>query len=366
MSQRLELRLRSLGELSTLWEKELKAGRSFLSLNADVSLRDHLTLAIEVAGAPFPIELPAEVVFLRTDTDCAAGQSPGIGLTLALTDQHRAAVPLFAAGRFAEARGTLEASQVRLPLPPKAPPAPRPSAGIRPARRTQGNRRSPPETPRSRPVAPSSRTSPPPSRTSRSVRTRVRAGGSGSYSSVAPSDPEEKLKWLAGQARTFLTRSQDRTHYGVLDLSPKAERQEVRDRYVELMRRFHPDNYYRRAEPELLRLLEEAYQRITDAYEDLIDPDKRAAYDDEIRNFEAPSTDDGAERAERIRARAFEKQNPRQAKLATKLLGEARDAVDMLKFTEAVKKAKLALSYHPHMVEAQSLLRTLEEEGHGG
>ncbi len=185
-------------------------------------------------------------------------------------------------------------------------------------------------------------------------------------SATPPSDPEERLKWLEGQARAFLVRSRDRTHYGVLDLNTNAERGEVRDRYVELMRRFHPDNYYRRIQGELLTLLEDVYQRITDAYETLIDRERRAAYDDEIRNFQAPSDDDGAMRAERIRARAFEKQNPRRAKLGYELLDEARAALDVLKFTEASKKAKLALSYHPHMVEAQSLLRTLEEEGHGG
>jgi DnaJ-class molecular chaperone len=155
-------------------------------------------------------------------------------------------------------------------------------------------------------------------------------------------------------------------YYKVLSVGKAADRSEIRDSYIELMRIYHPDNYYRRADEDLLDLLEEAYQLITVAYETLIDRERRAIYDDEIRNFDAPSADGGQLRAQRIRARSFEKRNPRMAKLAARLVEESQTALDDLKFIEAARKAKLALSYHPHMVEAQELLRTLEQEGHSG
>jgi hypothetical protein len=343
----------------------------FVTGQWEVAMRDHVDLDVSVRGASMPMTYPAEVVFVLAQEACKAGQQPGVGVTIKITDSLRAATVLYCQGRFAEVPGALEATRAEN----SPPPPPRASQGIRPARQIRPTSSNRVPSPSSRPGSGLLRAPAP--RASRPTRTRQRArkitssnpamvAATSRAAAAPPADPAQRVAWLDGQARTFLARSQNRSHYGVLELEPAAERSAVRDRYVELMRKFHPDNYYRRVEGELLGLLEDAYQQITDAYETLIDKERRAAYDDEIRNFHAPTDDDGAQRAERIRARAFEKKHPRRVKLAHELLGEAKAALDVLRFTEAAKKAKLALSYHPHMVEAQSLLRTLEEEGHGG
>ena len=174
------------------------------------------------------------------------------------------------------------------------------------------------------------------------------------------------MEALGRRAKVFARRAEGANCYDILSLPRSAERREIRASYVALMRQYHPDNYYRRANRELLTALEDVCQTITQAYETLIDPSRRAIYDDEIRNFESPLSGGSKERAQRLRARKFEERNPRMANLAVNLMEESRAAVADLNFKDAVRKLKLALTYHPHMAEAQEMLRTLEQEGHGG
>jgi curved DNA-binding protein CbpA len=93
---------------------------------------------------------------------------------------------------------------------------------------------------------------------------------------VAP--VEEKVDEIA-EAQNFLEQlSQAQTHYDVLDVSRESTATQMKLKYYDLARRYHPDRF-RRAENTLVRRLESAFARVTQAYDTLCDDRLRAHYD---------------------------------------------------------------------------------------
>ena len=72
------------------------------------------------------------------------------------------------------------------------------------------------------------------------------------------------------------------THYDVLSVSKESSPAQMKTRYYELARRFHPDRY-RKSKPLLISRLESAFARITQAYDTLRDDNLRANYDAKLR-----------------------------------------------------------------------------------
>ena len=72
--------------------------------------------------------------------------------------------------------------------------------------------------------------------------------------------------------------SEGRTHYEILELAPEATADQVKKRFRELARRYHPDLHPNHPE------FHEIFVRITQAYETLIDPIRRAHYDLNLRD----------------------------------------------------------------------------------
>ena len=68
------------------------------------------------------------------------------------------------------------------------------------------------------------------------------------------------------------------SHYELLDLSPSASAQELRQAFRSLSKRFHPDTTTL-PPPEA----EQAFQRLQQAYAVLSDPEARRRYDAELR-----------------------------------------------------------------------------------
>ncbi|HKS10100.1 MAG TPA: DnaJ domain-containing protein, partial [Pyrinomonadaceae bacterium] len=91
-----------------------------------------------------------------------------------------------------------------------------------------------------------------------------------------PEPPEEKT---AEDLETFLARlERAQTHYDVLDVTKESSPAQMKVKYYELARRYHPDRF-RKAEPSLLARTESAFARITQAYDTLRDDRLRANYD---------------------------------------------------------------------------------------
>lgn len=91
-----------------------------------------------------------------------------------------------------------------------------------------------------------------------------------------PAPPEQKPE---EDVESFLERLQQaQTHYDVLDVTRESSPAQMKIKYYELARRYHPDRF-RRADPSILARTESAFARITQAYDTLRDDSLRANYD---------------------------------------------------------------------------------------
>jgi curved DNA-binding protein CbpA len=82
---------------------------------------------------------------------------------------------------------------------------------------------------------------------------------------------------------TFLERVRTApTFYDVLGISGAVSASSLKDVYYELARRYHPDRF-RKAEPALLRRIESAFARVTQAYDTLRDDRERATYNAKLQ-----------------------------------------------------------------------------------
>jgi len=91
-----------------------------------------------------------------------------------------------------------------------------------------------------------------------------------------PAPPEEKPE---EDLECFLDRLDGaQTHYDVLDVTKESSPAQMKIKYYELARRYHPDRF-RKVEPALLARTESAFARITQAYDTLRDDGLRANYD---------------------------------------------------------------------------------------
>ena len=78
----------------------------------------------------------------------------------------------------------------------------------------------------------------------------------------------------------FLQRVSNATdHYELFDLPLRAEGNEIKDAYYALARRYHPDLFHLKSGTALHKDLGSAFARVTQAYEILMNPNTRAAYD---------------------------------------------------------------------------------------
>ncbi|MBC7796453.1 MAG: DnaJ domain-containing protein [Pyrinomonadaceae bacterium] len=76
------------------------------------------------------------------------------------------------------------------------------------------------------------------------------------------------------------------TFYEVLGVSPNAEASEIKQTYFQLAKQYHPDKFHQ-AETDLHQLLQSAFPRISQAYENLKDAKSRELYDFKLKKIEA-------------------------------------------------------------------------------
>lgn len=90
------------------------------------------------------------------------------------------------------------------------------------------------------------------------------------------------MEW-AGEAPAAV--SKEKTHYELLGVTPDAQAQQIKQRFRELARTYHPDVNPGRPE------CHELFLRINEAYEVLSDPMRRARYDLDLRQKERRTAD---------------------------------------------------------------------------
>jgi tetratricopeptide (TPR) repeat protein len=135
-----------------------------------------------------------------------------------------------------------------------------------------------------------------------------------------------------------LKRAEDADAYAVLELNPTATRDDVREAYYFLARRYHPDRFRSGPLENLLAGIEGYFSKVTEAYNTLHDTGLRAAFD--LQRTEAKPTVKAEPEMDRSTLAA---QNFARAKL---LIGRGRytDAVTFLE--NAVELDGLRAVYH--------------------
>jgi curved DNA-binding protein CbpA len=95
--------------------------------------------------------------------------------------------------------------------------------------------------------------------------------------------PTEAQDSLATEADTFYNLPGDTLLYELLDINADASRKELRNRYFELSKRFHPDKIGIKTDHDLKRKLEALFGRLTMAYDILSNPKSREEYDKSVK-----------------------------------------------------------------------------------
>ena len=99
----------------------------------------------------------------------------------------------------------------------------------------------------------------------------------------AEEPPADDKKDQVDNLETFLqTISTARSYYDVLGVATTASPVEMKTRYYEIARRYHPDRF-RKSESSLLSRIESAFARVTQAYDTLRDDGLRSTYDAKLR-----------------------------------------------------------------------------------
>ncbi len=124
-----------------------------------------------------------------------------------------------------------------------------------------------------------------------------------------PAQPQQSDNWMSASIEdedleAFLQRLTKATnHYEVIELTPAAQTEQIKDAYYAMARRYHPDRFHIKSGTALHNRISSAFARVTQAYEILTDPNARAAYDQNLersRQFSAtqeskpPAVDDSA------------------------------------------------------------------------
>ncbi len=98
-----------------------------------------------------------------------------------------------------------------------------------------------------------------------------RAGAAGEIAADAPLTREEVESRLAVAL--------DADYYGVLGLAPGVPRDRIREAYYAIARRYHPDRFRSGPLRDLFARVERYFTKVTEAYNTLGSPERRAEYD---------------------------------------------------------------------------------------
>jgi curved DNA-binding protein CbpA len=113
--------------------------------------------------------------------------------------------------------------------------------------------------------------------------------------------------------------SAQRTYYEILGVDPQASADDVRSAFRRLARERHPDRYT----PEDRLAAEREFQAITEAYNVLSDPERRARYDQGLANVSRPNLANPREVARALVAKAIGLMKLGEHRQAGELLGQA-------------------------------------------
>ncbi|MDY0059775.1 MAG: DnaJ domain-containing protein [Myxococcota bacterium] len=334
--------------LQRLLQEELERGGLFVPTPDPPEPGQRVLVRLLVGPRQLPLEFEGLVVHAASAKEAGA-LGPGAGLLL-----QGAARAILAARRVLQELGE----------PPPPDPSPQEAGERLPGRRRDPSPLPPPEV--IRPPRPASATSPsqpaavrePPG--ARAGRTRAVASRT-----KTSAGPEHTSGSLDTRVDAFLERVQGADHYRTLGVARGVGADEIRRTFFALAREFHPDAHFQRTAPEVVERLEQAYQKICDAYQVLANPEKRLQYDLTIGNTgRAQGEPEHLSRkrlADQIAGR-FKDRHAEQIGRAQNLIQRARAANQAGDLGGARTALRLALTFDPFSTEARKLLAALDEE----
>jgi len=148
------------------------------------------------------------------------------------------------------------------------------------------------------------------------------------------------------------------SYYEFLGLRPGCDYVAVREGFYARAQRFHPDQYVHVSGQTLKKAVYEVYKRMTEAYNVLLDPELRQAYDRVLERGEHRLSD--VARARRITAEERQVSNT----LARIYLRSAKKKLARGRMLEAWIDAKLALSLET-APPLEALLQEIESQQGG-
>jgi uncharacterized protein (TIGR02266 family) len=297
----VRMRFPRLEDFRSRYARDISRGGVFIQTQQPKPVGSSVVLVLELATGDESVALSGEVVTSLAPQDASAqGLAPGMGIRfLDLEGAKRRAIEDLLA------RGLPSAASPAAAAPaPAAPPAPRNTA--------------------KRPVA------------------------------------EPDIAQLQREARTLIATLEAQDLYQVLGLGRDATTGEVRRAYLKLTRKYHPDNYFRRIPRELADLLDDIYDRLTQAYETLADRDTRIAYDLSIGHLGGNRDGVGAADMERFAAEEKRrKESPGRVSRGEQLCAQAMQDLAAGQQAKAVANLKLALAFDPENAQIKGKLQEL-------
>lgn len=177
--------------------------------------------------------------------------------------------------------------------------------------------------------------------------------------------PEERKKEILD-----LERGMDKLNaFAIFGLQPGATPEEVKQAYYAASRRYHPDRYYGKNLGSFRARIDKVFKKLTDAYNTLNDPERRAAYlkaHPELASAPAASASTAAASVSSASALDPERVSERRARMArhpyllknsrlSELLGRARERLKNDEPGLALTDLHLAAQLEPQNREIQLL-----------
>ena len=174
------------------------------------------------------------------------------------------------------------------------------------------------------------------------------------------------------RVRKALERLKDDDYYAMLDLPRNASPEQIRAKYHEMSKEYHPDQYFRKVPPAMVDDLKAAFQKLNEVYRTLSKPDRKVAYDISIGNFTDPKVVRAAMSHERrfdAFSKGYRENMGERLDKAGEIYRVALAELEARRFKSARSNIKLALSFDPlngiyrqKLLEVDKLVEEVKEQ----
>lgn len=160
-----------------------------------------------------------------------------------------------------------------------------------------------------------------------------------------PKDPNVHPRWAA-ETKAIARNLHRLDYYQVLGAKPDAPLEELKARYHQLQRNYHPDSFFTSPDDELRTAVHAIAKRVAEAYVVLRDAEKRAKY---TRDIAGPERDARLRYTEQSEREAREAKETEIAKTpqARQLWGKAKASLRDGDLAGAERDLKTALIFEP-------------------